>query len=172
MDLGDSMENNTNSVIKVKIADLAVQKEQGIIITVGLGSCVGIALYDYVTRIGGLAHILLSDSTQFKNKGEFFNRAKFADTAIPFLAAEMEKLGAKRARFQAKVVGGSQLFAFQKRNGSVGERNVEAVIRTLKEMAIPILGLDVGGNYGRTMRLFVESGKVLISTVGKGEKEL
>lgn len=166
------MKNNTNNVIKVKIADLAVQKEQGIIITVGLGSCVGIALYDFATRAGGLAHILLSDSTQFKNKGEFFNKAKFADTAIPFLVSEMEKIGANKTRFQAKVAGGSQLFAFQKKNVSVGDKNVEAVIRILKEMGIPIVALDVGGNYGRTMRLFLDSGKVLISTVGKGEKEL
>jgi len=161
-----------NNIIKVKIADLAVQKEQGIIITVGLGSCVGIALYDFATKVGGLAHILLSDSTQFKNKRESFNKAKFADTAIPFLAGEMEKLGGRRTRFQAKIAGGSRLFAFQNKNTSVGEKNVEAVIRTLKKMGIPILGQDVGGNYGRTMRLFIDSGKVLISTVGKGEKDL
>ena len=113
------MENN---IIKVKIADLAVQKEQGIIITVGLGSCVGIALYDPASKVGGLSHILLSDSTQFNNMKRALNRAKFADTAIPLLTQEMEKMGAKRARLQAKIAGGSQLFAFQNNNISVGRK--------------------------------------------------
>ena len=130
----------------------------------------GIALYDSTSRVGGLAHILLADSTQFKNKNESLNRAKFADTAIPLLAGEMEKLGAKRRYFQAKIAGGSTLF--QNKGKSVGDKNIEAVIRTLKGMGIPLLGQDVGGNYGRTMWLFLDSGKVLIFTVGKGKKEL
>ncbi|HHU75568.1 MAG TPA: chemotaxis protein CheD [Firmicutes bacterium] len=159
-----------NDIIKVKIADLAVKREPGIIVTIGLGSCVGIALYDPVNRIGGLAHILLSDSAQFRGRGTSINKAKFADTAIPFMAREMERIGARRQHFLAKIAGGSKLFP--NNNISVGEKNVEAVIRTLKEMGIAIRGQDVGGNYGRTMRLFVDSGKVLISTVGKGEKEL
>lgn len=163
------MKNNT---IKVKIADLAAKKGDGIIVTVGLGSCVGIALYDSANKVGGLAHILLADSKQFQNKGESFNKAKFADTAIPLLAGRMENLGAERKNLRAKIAGGSQLFDFQNKSISIGEKNIAAVISTLKEMEIPILGQDVGGNYGRTMRLLIDTGKVLISTVGKGEKEL
>jgi chemotaxis protein CheD len=159
-----------NNIIKVKIADLAVKREPGIIVTIGLGSCVGIVLYDPANRVGGLAHILLADSTQFKSKNVPLNKAKFADTAIPFLASEMERLGAKKQYLQAKIAGGSKLFP--NKSISVGEKNVEAVIKTLKGMGIPIRGKDVGGNYGRTMKLFVDTGKVLISTVGKGEKEL
>ncbi len=159
-----------NNIIKVKIADLAVKKVPGIIVTIGLGSCVGIALYDPAQKIGGLAHILLADSTQFKSRDAAVNMAKFADTAIPFLVAEMEKLGARKQNFQAKIAGGSKLFP--NNSISVGEKNIDAVIKTLKEMSIPIIGKDVGGNYGRTMKLFVDSGKVLISTVGRGEKEL
>lgn len=156
--------------IKVKIADLAVLKESGMIITVGLGSCVGIGLYDENCKVGGLAHILLSDSRQFQNKNSALNLAKFADTAIPALVEGMEKLGAKRSRFRAKIAGGSQLFKFNKDGtASVGEKNVTAVRKTLKDLNIPIIGEDVGGNHGRTMRLFVEDGKVTIATVGKGE---
>lgn len=161
------MENN---IIKVKIADLAVKRVPGIIVTIGLGSCVGIALYDSANKIGGLAHILLADSTQFKNRDMLLNRAKFADTAIPFLASEMKKLGAREQNLQAKIAGGSKLFP--NKSISVGEKNIEAVIKTLNEMKIPILGRDVGGNYGRTMRLFIDTGTVLITTVGRGEKEL
>ena len=161
-----------NDIIRVKIADMAVKKDRGTIITVGLGSCIGIALYDPSTKIGGLSHILLSDSTQFKKTNNSINEAKFADTAIPCLIQAMGRVGAKKNRMQAKIAGGSQLFSFDKTTMSVGEKNIEAVIKTLKSLGIPILKEDVGGNHGRTMRLFVDSGKVMISTVGKGEQEL
>ena len=164
---------DNNDTIRVKIADMAVKREHGIIITVGLGSCIGIALYDPASKLGGLSHILLPDSNQFKNvnKGNV-NVAKFADTAIPTLIETMGRQGARKNRLQAKIAGGSQLFNFDKTNMSVGEKNIGAVIQTLKKIGIPILKEDVGGNYGRTMRLFIDTGKVLISTVGKGEKEL
>lgn len=155
--------------VKVKIADLAVLKESGMIITVGLGSCVGIGLYDDNSRVGGLAHILLADSAPFKNRDGALNAAKFADTAIPELIREMERYGGKCRRLQAKIAGGSQLFAFNKTGISVGEKNINAVRRTLKELNIPIVGEDVGGNHGRTMRLFIHNGRVTITTAGKGE---
>jgi chemotaxis protein CheD len=157
---------------KVKIADLAVLRDQGILITVGLGSCVGVALHDAENKVGGLAHILLSSSCQFGNRSNSFNPAKFADTAIPLLVEKMEKAGGRRIRFTAKIAGGSQLFTFQKTGISVGEKNIEAVRQTLKELEIPLRGEDVGGNFGRTMRFFIDSGKVVITTVGRGEKEL
>lgn len=163
---------DNGEVVKVKIADLAVLRDKGLIVTVGLGSCVGICLYDETRRVGGMAHILLSESRQFKNRENSLNQAKFADTAIPFLIGQMEKIGAKKSRLQAKIAGGSRLFAFEKTNISVGEKNIETVRRTLNEHNIPIIGEDVGGNHGRTMRLFIENGKVTISTVGKGEIEL
>ncbi len=154
--------------IKVKIADLAVLRESGVIITVGLGSCVGIGLYDESSRVGGLAHILLSESLQFQNRSGMLNKAKFADTAIPILIGEMEKIGGKRTRLQAKIAGGSQLFSSNKSGISVGEKNIDAVRRALEQLNIPIVGEDLGGSHGRTMRLYVDSGRVTISTVGKG----
>lgn len=167
---GEIMDNN---IIKVKIADLAVLRHQGILITVGLGSCVGIALYDDESKVGGLAHILLYSSRQFENRSNSFNPAKFADTAIPLLVEKMEKSGGKRRRFKAKIAGGSQLFNFNHSAGpSIGEKNIEAVREILQKLGIPLLGEDVGGNFGRTMRFFVDSGKVIITTVGRGEREL
>lgn len=155
--------------IRVKIADLAVRKGEGMIITVGLGSCVGIALYDPVVKAAGLAHILLADSTMFKNQP---NRAKFADTAIPLLVEQMARLGARPSRLQAKIAGGSQLFSFENSLISVGEKNIKMVRSVLVSMRIPILGEDLGGSVGRTMKLLVPDGTVLISTVGAAEKQL
>lgn len=159
-------------ILKVKISDLAVVREQGILISVGLGSCVGIALYDSENKVGGLAHILLPDSNQFLNRLNSFNPAKFADTAVPLLIKEMSMIGGASSRLKAKIAGGGCIFAFKKGGISVGEKNVEAVRKILTQLRIPIRGEDVGGTHGRTMRFFVDSGKVIVSTVGKHEKEL
>jgi chemotaxis protein CheD len=156
-------------IVVVKIADMAVLKEKGLIITVGLGSCVGITLYDPLVKVGGLAHILLSDSRNFKNQNSF-NHAKFADTAIPLLVKKIEGLGGNKNRLSAKIAGGSQLFSFQKTSFSIGEDNIFAVKKALQAINIPIKGEDVRGTHGRTMRFFIDSGKVIVSTVGKEEK--
>lgn len=155
--------------VRVKIADYAVLRDEGLLITVGLGSCVGIALYDPVIRVAGLAHILLADSAMFKNQS---NPAKFADTAIPLLVEQMAAFGAKQNRLKAKIAGGSQLFSFEKSVISVGEKNIHSVRNVLGYMRIPILGQDVGGSVGRTMKVCVADGKVLVSTVGSPEKEI
>jgi len=161
-----------NELVRVKIADYAVLKGQGVIITVGLGSCVGIVLYDKRNKVGGLAHILLADSNNFNSRGNGFNPFKFADTAVPMLIEEMEKYGGTKGRMEAKVAGGSQLFNYNKTGEGIGAKNIQKVCEVLNEKGIHISGKDVGGNYGRTMQLFVDSGKVLISTVGKEEKEI
>ncbi len=96
-------------LIKVGMADLKAGKNPDSIISYGLGSCVGIALYDSQTRIGGLAHIMLPDSTQARATD---NTAKFADTALPVLLNQIIALGASKARITAKIAGGSQMFSF------------------------------------------------------------
>lgn len=155
--------------VHVKIADLAVKKESGALVTFGLGSCIGIALYDQNAKIGGLAHILLNDSSKFKrpSSGDI-NPAKFADTAIPCLIDQMIAQGARKNNLVARIAGGASLFNFQNESGNVGYKNIEAVRAALKEQGIKISSEAVGGKCGRTMRLFVDSGEVKITTVGEG----
>lgn len=157
-----------SEVIKVGMADLKVCKSPDSITTLGLGSCVGIALVDPVTKIGGLAHIMLPDSTQIRNNS---NVPKFADTGIAELVRLMTKEGANPARLVAKIAGGAQMFAFSGRNElvRVGDRNVEATKKKLAELKIPILAEDTGLNYGRTVVFFPENGDFLIKAVGKEE---
>ena len=159
-------------MIKVKISDMAILKGEGFLVTVGLGSCVGIAIYDPENKVGGLAHILLPDSAQFQNRLNSFNPAKFADTAIPLLTEKMGKAGAKKLLLKAKIAGGGQLFAFQRMGSSIGEKNVEAVRYLLNKYKIPLRGEDVGGCRGRTMRFDVNTGRVAITMVGGSEKIL
>ena len=154
------------NMIKVGMADLNICKSPDAITTLGLGSCVGIALRDPITKIGGLAHIMLPDSTAIAGVSSI---PKFADTGIDELVKQVTAAGANRSRLVAKIAGGAQMFAFQTKNDlmSVGERNVEAVTKKLRELKIPILSSDTGANFGRTVEFFPETGDFVIKAVGK-----
>ena len=158
-------------IIKVGMADLKVVKSPDGVTTLGLGSCVGIAVRDPVTKIGGLAHIMLPDSTAIRNNA---NIPKFADTGIEELVKQIVALGANRARLVAKIAGGAQMFAFTTNNDMlrVGERNVEATKRKLAQLGIPILAEDTGLTYGRTIEFFPENGNLIIKAVGKAVKAI
>lgn len=160
-----------NKEIKVGIADLNVANSPDRLITVGLGSCIGIALYDKFKGIGGLAHIMLPDSSQFNN---VTNPHKFADLAIPVLIEKMERLGATKRNIRAKIAGGASMFNFSDKSMimDVGNRNGMAVKTALEKLSIPILSEDIGGNKGRTMVFDTENGVVQIKTVGLGIKEI
>lgn len=158
-----------SEIIKVGMADLKTCVSPNGVTTLGLGSCVGIALRDPVNKVGGLAHIMLPDSTAIRNSQQ--NIAKFADTGIEELVRQMEALGAKRSRLVAKIAGGATMFNFQGKSDmvQVGERNVAATKEKLKEMKIPLLAQDTGANYGRTVTFFPETGEFHIRAVGKAE---
>lgn len=157
--------------IKVGMADLKVCVSPDSVTTLGLGSCVGIALRDPITKIGGLAHIMLPDSTQIRNNS---NIPKFADTGIEELVRQVTLKGASRARLVAKIAGGAQMFGFGSASETVrvGERNVEATKKKLAQMKIPILAEDTGKNFGRTVIFYPETGDFVIRAVGKQEYKI
>lgn len=159
-----------SEIIKVGIADLKTCTPPDGVMTLGLGSCVGVALRDKMNKVGGLVHIMLPDSKAIT--GGQHNIAKFADTGIEELVRQMERLGARRARMVAKIAGGANMFNFQGSSsvGQVGDRNAEAVRVKLKQMNIPILAQDTGLNYGRTVIFYPETGAFHIRAVGKPEK--
>ncbi|MCM1468410.1 MAG: chemotaxis protein CheD [Alistipes sp.] len=161
-----------SEIIKVGMADLKICPYPNKITTLGLGSCVGIALYDPATKMAGLAHIMLPDSTQIRNNS---NIAKFADTGIAELIRQMSLAGASRFRMTAKIAGGAQMFAVKTASGemsSVGQRNVEAVKAVLAKERIRILAEDTGESYGRTVIFDSETGGYLIKAVGKPDKTI
>nr|PZN10831.1 MAG: chemotaxis protein CheD [Caldicoprobacter oshimai] len=159
-------------IVKVGMADLKVIVGDGILITLGLGSCVGIALYDKTTKTAGLAHVMLPSSKLIKNNQ---NKAKFVDTAVEYLLELMMKMDAQRKCITAKIAGGAQMFSF-KGNASeilnIGERNVQATIDVLRQHNIPIIAQDTGGNYGRTIELHAKNGILVVKTIGHGVKIL
>ncbi len=155
--------------IKVGMADLNICVSPDSITTLGLGSCVGIALRDPVTKIGGLAHIMLPDSKLIRNNS---NVPKFADTGIRELVRKLVQNGASQGRLVAKIAGGAQMFALQSKSDMVriGERNVEATKKVLSELKIPLLAEDTGDSYGRTVVFYPETGDFMIRAVGRSHK--
>ena len=153
--------------VKVGIADLNLVLPPGVIMTIGLGSCIGISLYDKKRKIAGIAHIMLPDSTQFS---EVKAPMKFADLAIPMLIEKMQKKGCVKEDLVAKIAGGASMFNFSdsKVNSDIGSRNAISVKEALKRNNIPILAEETGGNKGRTMIVNSEDGVVTIRVVGQG----
>jgi len=153
------------------MADLKVCKCPDGLTTLGLGSCIGVALRDPSTKVGGLLHFMLPDSTAIKNNT---CAEKFADTGIELLVKLMLAEGASRSRLEAKIAGGAQMFAFQNKEGllRVGERNAEAARNKLKEMNIKLIAEDTGADYGRTVVFYPETGEYVIKSVGKPQKSI
>lgn len=146
--------------IKVGISDYKVSTNPNKLITLGLGSCVGIALYDRASKAGGLSHIMLPDSNFFKKD---IKPEKFANLAVPMMVEELLK-GKSKQNLVAKICGGASMFAFSdnKLSNNIGERNVQAVEKILKDMGIPILARHVGGNVGRTMIVHLDTFHVTV----------
>lgn len=161
-----------NEIVKVGMADLNVANPPKKIRTSGLGSCVGVVIYDETTKICGMAHVMLPDSTL--GKAETMNKAKYADTALEVLLDKLNKLGAKQSQLKAKLAGGAQMFKFSSSSEMmrIGPRNVEAVKDKLRELRIRIIAEDVGGSSGRTIEFDPETSKLSIRTVNQGVTEI
>jgi chemotaxis protein CheD len=149
----------------VKVADWAAERGDGVLVTLGLGSCVAIMLHDLETCAGAMAHVLLPSPSLARDTS---NAAKFPDTAVPMLVARLTDLGADPRRLVAKLAGGASMFSQLVTPGTIqmGERNVLAARHALRKAAIPIAREAVGGERGRTVRFHVRDGRVEIRSVG------
>lgn len=155
----------------VGIGDIKISKSPDIITTIGLGSCIGITMYDPIMKIGGLAHIMLPDSLLLP---EVKDPLKFADLAIPILLNELQIRGASRVNLRAKIAGGASMFKFADQSiiMNIGERNGEAVRNKLREQGVVLTSIDIGGEKGRTMILDLNTGIVKIRVIGSEIKEI
>lgn len=151
----------------VRVADLQVGVAEDVLVTVGLGSCVAIVLYDPVARVGGMAHVLLPSPALIRDDA---NPAKFPQTAVPRLLELMNARGGSPRRYTGRLVGGASMFASLAPPGTIqmGDRNVVASRQALNLNGIPLTGEAVGGDYGRTARLLVADGTLEVSSVAHG----
>ena len=159
-----------SNVIQVGMADIQLAKAPDKLMSAGLGSCIGICVYDPAVKTGVLAHIMLPQMTQLKNMTS--SRAKFADTAVEMILEIMAKNGINRSHLQAKIAGGAQMFKFSGENDAmkIGDRNSQAVQEHLRKHNIKLLAKDVGGNHGRTIIFDPANGDLLVRTLGHGER--
>lgn len=163
--------NSLKTVVRVGIADMNIAKTPQTIRTSGLGSCVGVVLYDSIKKIGGMVHVMLPDSQL--GKSTKMNVAKFADTGIHAMIEMLKAEGVRPFSLKAKIAGGAQMFQFGSSDTvRIGPRNVEAVKQELKRYSIPILAEDTGGSSGRTIEFDPETSILHIRTVNAGTKEM
>ncbi len=164
--------SNTSQVIKVGIAQMDIVKVPNTIRTSGLGSCVGVVLYDEVKHIAGMIHIMLPNSTL--GRTDSLNIAKFADTGISALIEKLIAEGISKYSLKAKIAGGAQMFQFTSDKDAmrIGPRNVEAVKQELKKHGIRLISEDTGGNSGRTIEFDPGTCKLNIRTVNQGVSEI
>ena len=160
-----------DAVVVVGLGEIQVSRDPATVLTcLGLGSCIGISVYDPVARVGGMAHIVLPAS-----EGKSMpNSSKYADVGIPMLLEELRKVGALSLRLVVKLAGGAQMSKAPGHQSTfqIGERNYTAVQVVLARQRITVAAVDVGGNRGRTLKLYVESGRATVTTVGLEGKEL
>jgi chemotaxis protein CheD len=159
-------------VIRIGISDMNVAVREGILRTAGLGSCVGLTLYDARVNIGGMVHVMLPHSEI--SRTTVLQLAKYADTAVPELIRQMTAKGAISARMVAKMAGGSQMFSHMTfQDGMrIGPRNVETCKEMLRKYRIPLIAEDTGGNHGRTIELNVQTGILTVKCVQKPAREI
>lgn len=162
---------NVKAIVRVGIADMNIVRTPSTIRTSGLGSCVGVVLYDSAKKIAGMVHIMLPDSTL--GKSSRINVAKFADTGIYALLELLKAEGVRPFSLKAKIAGGAQMFQFGSNDTiRIGPRNVEAVKSELKRLSIPIVAEDTGGSSGRTIEFDPETSILHVRTVNAGTKEM
>jgi chemotaxis protein CheD len=159
-------------VIPVGMGELKVARSPDTLAVYGIGSCVIVSLYDTKSRVGGIAHVMLPDSSGIDK--ERLNPNKFADTAIPALYdAIKSEDGVFKANLHAKIVGGSEMFPpTEDYENNIGRDNTAAVKKALKKMGFPIVAEDTGGKRGRSIEFDLESGLIKLSILGEEAREL
>lgn len=162
---------NNQTTLMVGLGEIKVTKDPTEILTcLGLGSCIGICAFDPISKVAGMAHIVLPSSAGVTGKVS----PKYADIGVPALLEEVSKQGGSTSRMIIKISGGAQMSlagghgnAFQ-----IGAKNTAVVKEILASQHLKIKGEDTGGNHGRTMRFYLETGKTVVTTAGKETREI
>ena len=155
------------NTIVLGMADLTVIRAPVKLVTLGLGSCIGLVVYDSTAKIAGMAHIMLPNSRGLMGSEKV---GKFADTAVPRIIDDMLKLGAVKNRIRAKIAGGAQMFSLP--GMSADFLTVGATMLRLRGMGIALAAADTGGDKGRTIEFSTSNWMLKVKTLGKGIKEI
>jgi len=165
-----AVETTADRVVKVGVAQFRVGQAPVRMMTLALGSCLGIVLFDASTGIGALAHAMHPRRERVKNNA---NRAKFVDTVVPVIIERMVQWGARREKIVAKIFGGARMFDCL--GGApgilqIGDENIVAAREALREHGIPLVAECVGGKTGRTILFDTRDGSVRVRDVNSNEE--
>lgn len=161
-------------MITVGMGEVKLCSDPGeVLCALGLGSCIGVSMYEPQLKLAGMCHIVLPSSAVAS--GAVVEPGRYADTAVAELLRQMESAGAGKERIAVAVAGGAELFKLAGSEGSVldiGRRNHDAAQAALDALGLTVLGTDVGGNCGRSLSLRVDKGVVTVKRLGQGEAVL
>ena len=150
-----------------------VAKHPVVLTSLGLGSCIGLVIYDDIAKVAGMSHIMLPNNHEDKDVKKL---GKYADTAVPKLIEDLIALGALKSRLKAKMAGGAQMFSIPGKNSAsflaIGERNIETTKKMLEKYGIPLVASDVGGNKGRSVEFYTDNWIMIVKVIGSEVKKL
>jgi chemotaxis protein CheD len=155
----------------VGLGEMRISRDPNeVLIAFGLGSCLGIGMYDPVAKIGGMIHVVLPE----QKSGNDANPAKFVDTGIPLLLGKVIAEGGVQSRLIVRMGGGANMLSSPGLSGifDIGTRNINKAHQVLKELKITLVKEEVGGQVGRTVRLYIVDGRMTVRMMGSQERDL
>lgn len=159
------------NTIGIGLGEKAIsQNPEDVLVAYGLGSCVGVGIYDPRSKLCGLLHAVLPERMNGSDPGS----AKFVDSGIPALVDEMVRAGAIRSSMIIRIAGGANMLvtASLSKTFDIGTRNVASARLTLERLSFRLAAEDVGGNIGRTVRLYIKEGRMTVRVIGGQERDL
>lgn len=151
--------------IFVRTAEVVAEQGDAVLVTLGLGPCVAVAVYDRAHHVGGVAHAMLPSPASGPRGA---TPERFVSRAVPLLLRRVAERGAEPSSLEAYVVGGATMFASLVTAPtllSLGMRNVKAARTALRRAHVPIVAEDVGGEHGRSLRFHLADGRLLVDTL-------
>jgi chemotaxis protein CheD len=168
--------------LSVGLGEIKISKDpRDILVAYGLGSCLGIGMYDPQVQIGGLLHAVLPNHpvSNGKHKAQEDQVGKYVDSGVAALLDQLNRAGADQRRLIVRIAGGANMLTMASGAPApfspvlnIGSRNVEAALAVLAKHKLKIASQEVGGNIGRTVRFYVDGGRMTIRTVGNQEREI
>jgi chemotaxis protein CheD len=161
----------SGAMASVGLGELCISHDpQDVLIAFGLGSCLGIGMYDPIAKVGGLIHVVLPEH----KSGTDPNDAKFVDSGIPLLLKKVISEGAMQSRIIIKMAGGANMLVSPGLSGTfdIGTRNISMARIVLKKMNLKLQTEEVGGQVGRTVRMYISSGRMTVRMMGSQERDL
>jgi len=158
------------SDISVGLGEIKISNDPGdVLIGFGLGSCIGVGMYDPIARIAGMLHAVLPVVSDNKTPSP-----KYTDSGVQMLLEQLLEAGALRSRIIVKMAGGANMLSSPGLSSTfdIGTRNVDSAYDTLKKLKLKISSESVGGQIGRTVRLYISDGRMTIRIMGGKERAI